>query len=189
MIIRGKQKQILFIDICKTAGTALGEAFRSKGYSVQGKHHGVGSRCRLPVNDISNFDIIFTVIRNPYDRIASLYRWYRDKRPFKQWLQHVPKGIKGHVYRTIPQVDWITRNGNFVTTDILRFENLQEDFDNMMQKYGLESFNIPKHNVSQNYQRVEEYYASDDEFYDEEVLNLVETYYHEDFEKFGYEKL
>ena len=59
----------------------------------------------------------------------------------------------------------------------------------MMRKYGLETFKITKANVSGNYKPFGEYFAIDDEFYDDESLDLFNDYYHEDFEKFGYTKL
>ena len=83
------KRKILFIDICKTAGTAITKTLQQQFPQDrwEGKHHSVPNytpRLASRVTDeILDEYSSFTVIRNPYDRMVSLWIWglggpYRD---------------------------------------------------------------------------------------------------------------
>ena len=71
-----------------------------------------------------------------------------------------------------PQHTWVDK-----TVAILKFENLQKDFNDFLNK----KVNIPKTNNSSRYDLLD--------YYNEETANIVYNLYKEDFKKFNYKKL
>ncbi len=86
------EKKFLFIDIVKTAGTAIGGVLEQ--YGGTGKHHSVSRPLPdLPQNRsleslitprVLDEYFCFTFVRNPYDRIVSLF----------SYCQHAPLQIR-----------------------------------------------------------------------------------------------
>ncbi len=183
----------------------------------------------------------FTVIRNPFDRMVSLYH-YRYKEndlynnfpganpfggdktlpdgstlQFKEWIKSpTTKLVKNHedsffnqdyyweqvlqrenpnspemtepidFVRFVPewynQVDLISgRNKNILTDYIIRFENLNEDWDNMFKDLGMETPVLPYGN---KFNKTEHKHYS--EYYDDETIELVHKLFKKDFDSFGY---
>ena len=94
-IVKNTDLNILYIDITKTAGMAITESFQVQfpNYTFEGKHHSIqnfiahgsdivddfGRRlvgtCRVVTqHDLEDLHT-FSVIRNPYDRMVSLWLW------------------------------------------------------------------------------------------------------------------
>tara|TARA_R110000823_G_scaffold285222_2_gene403695 strand:- start:1161 stop:1793 length:633 start_codon:yes stop_codon:yes gene_type:complete len=195
-------KDILFIDICKTAGTSIGIAFDTSDLvsvigsadSVYGngqypkKHHGLGERCRIPVKDVTKFDYIFSVVRNPYDRVLSLFTWHQKRGELKDIsfsefltsLEDISASVNT-LHATIPQVEYVKRGDVVVPDKILRFEKIKEDFNALLKELNLPSIPLPHANNSGSSKPSKEWYTKKD-------IERVNSYYHQDFKVFGYKK-
>ena len=151
---------LLYIHIPKTAGTSIRSWMRRQYGKCFTKIH-------APIKDeeIANLGILsFTVIRNPYDRSLSYYKYrkhileenqgehpfLRDELKcwndgFESWMIeyfnkprvffdkiprdriHSPIGISD-LCPYLPQLDWMTIDGEIKVDHILRYENLDNDF-------------------------------------------------------------
>ncbi len=107
--------KILFIDITKTAGTAIIESFKHQypDFEFEGKHHSIpnfiaygsciqddagkpheGTCSAITPADLLEYST-FSVIRNPYDRMVSLWVWGCNtfyKTSFDQFVENVAAG-------------------------------------------------------------------------------------------------
>lgn len=63
-----EKKKILFVHIPKTAGTSIVSLFEGNCNFNRFKHRDVRSK-------VKDFDFSFCVVRNPYDRLISLYNY------------------------------------------------------------------------------------------------------------------
>lgn len=109
----------------------------------------------------------FTCIRNPWDRTVSRYFWKFDtfdKERFKQV-------INWHEYRA--------QKFDYEGCDfIMRFENLQEDFNTVCDKIGIEHIELPVMNKSNR--------GDYHQYYDDETREMVYNKFKEDIDDFGY---
>ena len=195
--------KFIFIDICKTAGTSINRSFLANFPDVdfEGYHHSIpnmvsGEDCGAVCSYITQEDIelnsLFTVVRNPYDRLVSLYFWgknneYSECNTFKDFVINVinNKYTEYNQHRYKSQVHWISDiNGKIVVDNILRFENLETDFEELLKKLKIPNFKLIKTNTA--YQRsgiVRKHYSY---YYDEETKNMVTEFYKDDLEAFNY---
>lgn len=130
-------KKITFIAHPRTASQATGSVLKKLGFELIDGHHLFESALCL--------ETIFATIRNPFDLMVSWYyqEMYKSGReePFDKWLRrrlHYPNDY----------MVWGLFYGQGLCTDILHFENLQEEFDQLMGKVGLPQIEIPQKNVS-----------------------------------------
>jgi hypothetical protein len=185
---KGKGRNYVFIHISKTAGTSIvdviGKPFR--------KH--------LTVKDVINVigqkkwdqAYKFTVIRNPWDKVVSQYKHaikmnsnnMAIKRiEFKDWVACTygePKDpfYYGRAQMFFPQVEWLKNYQGKIDVDkIIRFENLNEGINEVFETLAIES-NLPHLN--------ETYKTNYRDFYDEESIQIITEWFHEDIQEFGY---
>lgn len=133
----------------------------------------------------------FSIVRNPWDRVVSQYH-YRVKTnqtnlgttriSFRDWVKLVYQENDSFYYDKpkmfMPQLDWlIDRNGEVLVEYILRFENLNDDFDTLCKKLG-KSAKLPhiKSTKRANYQ----------DYYDNDTFRIVEKWFKKDIFKFEY---
>lgn len=143
----------------------------------------------------------FSVVRNPYDRLVSLYHFHQreqhlskvnskyslferyfvrndDARLFRRYVSNIKahhrlaQGLKDFVCDTA---------GNLLIDDILEFEQLSTQLPNYLQKLGvtLPSSTIPKLNGSPSRNTYQHYY-------DSKTRHRVSTMYQFEIERFGY---
>jgi len=185
---KGKIKEFVFIHINKTGGTSvisiIGKAFR--------KH--------LTAKDVIKYigqkkwdnTYKFTVIRNPWDRVVSQYK-FRTKTnkskmqenplSFNEWVKKVFEendpfyfGKRPQMY--IPQVDWLKDNNGEIHIDkIIRFESLNKEFKEVADYLGIDN-NLPHLNSTKK--------ANYHDFYDQETKAIIDKWFREDIETFNY---
>mgnify|MGYP001267815261 CR=1 FL=1 len=183
---RIKNTNYIFIHIPKNAGTSFSEKYC------------VGQPGHKNANDYSIEELINSVaiVRNPYDRIISCYKYFKmknnywskkynasgnhttlhdycTKNSFKQFISDLyDKKIEKDIHLK-PQSSFLKKD-NKIYTKIMKLENLNEDFYKIFNK----KLDIPKLNKSDNYNI----------YIDQETKNKIYEMYKEDFELFGYPK-
>tara|TARA_R110001592_G_scaffold34421_1_gene118104 strand:+ start:237 stop:1007 length:771 start_codon:yes stop_codon:yes gene_type:complete len=78
----------------------------------------------------------------------------------------------------LPQYYHLTFNGKIVIKEILRFENLKEEFTRLIAKYKLEHVDLPHENKTEH-----NHYST---YFNNQQIEIVKQIYKKDFEVFGY---
>jgi len=197
-----KEKNLLFIHIPKTGGTTIEDSIKEKTPQIlySGDNN---SLLDFPYNKKSlqhqfyttiykfrdkldvNFDNIkiFSVVRNPYDRIVSDLFWFNlIKKDF----------TAGQVYNVIknnylhrddldnhnePQYKFIVDENSELIKNIkiFRTEILNESNDDLCKFVGF-NINIQKEGVNKHYNK----------YLNKDSISLINTFYKKDFELFNY---
>ena len=137
----------------------------------------------IPLNQIKNYwnqYYKFTVVRNPWDRIVSDLNFCKKKGfvdPARTIRQEVVECMDNHERWKSPCMDWITLGGENQMDMVLRFENLQHDFQTLCDRLNI-SATIPHKNKTEH-----KHYT---EYYDDETRQMVAEKYAKDIEYFGY---
>lgn len=195
--------KLIFVGIPKNASTSFHMTLRNKtDYWSEGHNH------RTIFEEYENHDEdllmhydSFAVVRNPYDRFFSAFKFQFPfngpvskedyKRAFNEFAQSVGKptfevNLSNEHYW--PQYKFITMNKRIVVDDVLRYENLQEDW-RVFQKKWNEKRQLPyKLNLTLAHENSSEVSIRWDEIYEPESIESIYNYYHKDFEIFGYKK-
>lgn len=208
-ILAAGQPNAAFIWIPKTAGTsvclALGDIprlislrlvkyrFADRGIVTFGHmdYAMLVSRGRIS----SRFDTNaykFSFSRNPYDRAVSLYAYLKHRRnkvpgdwTFLDFCRRISDGdihpIGVYNVRVFsqcnPQVRWIE---NISMDYIGKQENLESEIETIASRLGIENRGLTRANESPRSHYIE--------YYCEESRDIVQHFYREDFEYFGYDK-
>tara|TARA_B000000475_G_scaffold259178_1_gene241859 strand:- start:353 stop:961 length:609 start_codon:yes stop_codon:yes gene_type:complete len=179
---------IIFIHIPKTAGFTIGKCLRKNG-SLK---NGYGFSHKIARNIIKPEHkncIVMCVVRNPYDRLYSIYEFYRKKRndinvdvTFEDFILNFEKDY----YLKKPQFDTCynfisDKTGKIMATDIIKFENLNLEYDNFCKKYNIVN-NLIKDNVNE----LKNNNICFDTLYSTEMQTIVNKIFQKDFEFFDY---
>jgi len=181
----------IFIHIPKAAGMSISNAF----YGKDPWHYTINHYKFLTNRDFAHY-FKFSFVRNPYDRLYSIYRYsfkQVQKHPqtsiafltqyptFEQfiteWLSK--KNIQSH-YFFYPQTKYLCDvNGKLLVDFVGRFESLQEDF-----KLVSNRLNIDKPLAHTN----KSTYTNTGLAYNEDIAKKVYDIYQPDFRLFSYTK-
>lgn len=146
---------------------------------------------------LTRFPSTFTVVRNPWSRVVSLYNyadkirpllkndpWYnQEKISFREFLDRrlkfkmTPGFYRAHPYdQWACQMDWIVEGNNrSFKVDVLRFEHLNEDLSSYLDK----EVNLSVVNKG----IYEDDYRS---YYDNETRNIVADWFKVDIDRWGF---
>ena len=178
---------VVFIHINKTAGTsierALGLRFEHKTALEKRAELGAAQWAKR---------FCFAFVRNPWDRVASLYHYRVQTNntglgdhpiPFKTWVRLTFRDNDPAYYNSpkmlMPQWHWITDEQGQVLVDFVgRFENLEEDFNIVCARIN-RRVRLP-HLKSSN----RGFYRA---YYDDETIEIVRDWFAVDVEEFAYE--
>lgn len=182
------KNRLKFIHITKTGGTSIENLGMINGYRWgrfdlnYGWWHGIFKK--LDLKKRLNYDW-FLVVRNPYTRIISEFHcsWGGhnnikncNKKDFNMFIKNKLKNIdlvRGNHYT--PQYLYIDKLSNI---NILKFENLYEDFNNLMKKYNIK-IKLDIHS-NKNKKKFGVKHLN------KENINLIQKIYMQDFIKFNY---
>jgi len=155
----------------------------------------------------------FTFVRNPWDRMISIYKYlgYSKKYEFNHFLKGVflKEQWADNYWFVGPQSEFLYDNNSELKVDFIgRFENLQNDFNQICREIGMPIIKIPYVNKSEEkkvrvktspvglakyllkykYKRESiPAFKSYQEYYDEESKELIAKLYKTDIELFGYQ--
>lgn len=141
-----------------------------------------------PFVDPAKFDSLFkfAFVRNPFDRFVSYCAFItREQRAFDK----DPKAVMRQFASTAatnrhilfqPQHIFVTGAGGELLTDYVgRVEQMQQCYDEICDRIGIETTELEKANVSQR--------GDYRQYYDAELIDSVARVYSRDLELFGYE--
>jgi hypothetical protein len=193
-----KKYKVIFYHIPKNAGSSIRKALLDnfEGEKIQVHIPVSQSRGYLNIDDY----IKFAVVRNPYSRMVSWYHNLRHvydvgehrkaktiARPerfdrFVKFQKNIYKGRETKRFQLWDtQKSFIFDRGKVQTDYIIKYENLQNDFDKFCKKYfgkTVQLDHIKKWGVQDDWQK----------HYNDELANIVYNRLREDFEEFGYKK-
>lgn len=186
-----RTKKLLFIHIPRNAGKSIASALRRElnGKKVAWEH------AKLKDVNFSTRGLTkFCVVRNPYERMVSLWKYIvhekvtyeprKGKRRksseleeigFSRWLIEYGKRSHDIVTTDTPQYSWMTRHGRIKMDHVIRFENLVEEFT---QVTGLSKKHLPQ------YHRTE--HRAYQEYYTPESREFVDRLFAKDIKKWGF---
>ena len=196
--IWNEQYKCIFIHVPKVAGSSIEKAlYGTKG--LIGHHY--ATTYREADRDIYHEYYKFCFVRNPYDRAVSAYlylinggrnkydRDWRDKnlfqyKSFKDFIMALgDKSVCQSILSWIhfePQYKYICdENKNVIVDYVGRFESLEEDFQKIIIRMGI-NVSLPHKNAIER-----KHYEN---YYDDESRSVVHEVYREDFEIFEYSK-
>jgi len=128
----------------------------------------------------------FCVVRHPLTRLISEYSWCSKSGLRKcsngfghfvtESLADVQKQPFSHDCHLVPQIEYVGRGSERFCKHVLKFENLSQEFNALMVKFGLkERMNVHTNDSPSN--RVKP---------SQEAKAAVETFYRDDYVAFGY---
>ena len=125
----------------------------------------------------------FAVVRNPWDRLVSMYSLQKKEKranaiDFKQWLEESWKHKKWDGNSKQDQFHQVSLNGKICLDFLIRFENLQGNFDHVCKELGVEL--VLSHLNKSDHQHYSNYY-------DDDMVEFVRKWHKRDIEEFGYE--
>lgn len=178
-------RKLLFVHIARTGGTSIETALVGKDWwdiDPESKHISASQAKKIYGDEIWRDYKKFTVIRNPWDRVVSMWatKWWHEASNIEVdcSLKTFIKKMKPHpheVYGSLLYADVIDEPLDFV----LRFEDLQRDFSCMLRKVGVEDVMLP--HVEK---RVHAPYAS---MYGPEERELVADMFSLDLQRYPYD--
>jgi GR25 family glycosyltransferase involved in LPS biosynthesis len=170
----------IFIHIPRTGGTSIEKALTEADWwkvEKKTKHLDWKTAKNLYKDNWEGY-FKFTVVRNPWDWMVSLFRSHRGRRrKQKTWKQYLSNPtLVAHEQNAAVQSEIIGDEMDFV----LKFENLQNDFNTLLDKLGVKNITLPHSNQRIGYHQ---YYTS---YYNDETKQIVAKMHAKDIKKFSY---
>jgi hypothetical protein len=162
------EKKLGFIAHPRTASTATSHVLMKMGFEIHFGHHDM-------VDVLDDDWEFFCTVRNPFDVLVSWFHNQPREKPFSLWL---PKFLdechfmQGRMFF-----------GQHACNHIIHYENLQEEFECVMDEFDLPLVEIPKRNVSARKS------PSFMGHYNFRTARLVVERFHKDFINNGYHTL
>ena len=195
-------KKIAYIHIRKCAGCSVIEAFKRAGYPLEWDTLNFGA---YPVEAIlaprkekfGKWDRetykdykIFATIRNPFDRLVSGYHYsqfgqsFGSNKPlkFSEFIRQLPTRAGNFTWWThlrMPMSSMLYDGEGLIVDRLVRFENLNEEFESCCKWLGVKGVKLKKTNVSRPNNEYRSLYTSADK-------QLVYKIFEKDFDNFGY---
>jgi len=189
-------KELKFIHITKTAGSSIETVGleKNKRWGINHKEYGFWHSIfpDKPTELKEKYDW-FMVVRNPYNRILSEYHFLIEvlgykhtKEEFntfiKKWINNASKDIESHSVYGRKGGDHFTEQYKYLDSNIqihiLKFENIKEEFNQLMNKYSYNIILNKKVQVSKKIFGIKDLST--------DTLELIQKVYKRDFELFGY---
>ena len=121
----------------------------------------------------------FAVVRNPYTKVISSYKYLKYEKSIEQLLLDLPSEEPGFSHFSRTQTEALFLDGKQIPEHIIKLEELSDKIDEFYSAHG---FKIPKLRTL-NVSGDKEVNLS------ERAIELVNEVYNDDFVNFGYEKI
>jgi chondroitin 4-sulfotransferase 11 len=182
------EHKFIFIPVQRAAGVSINKALEKFS---DGLMFSYGVMTDGFYEDIIKYRdyFIFSVIRNPWDKIVSAYfcsfmgsKFLGKRCSFIKFLENLPTKESNfkwwfHTARTLSDM-LIDRDGNLIADFLIRFENIGSDFQYVCDKIGLDA-KLPHLNATHR-----EHYSA---YYNDKTRGMVAAMFKRDIENFGYE--
>jgi hypothetical protein len=152
---------------------------KGKGSFLQTQDcHISAAELKFKLGNVYSDYFTFCFVRNPWDMVVSKYFDLKTEKcetakTFKSFLKNLPK------WHSHLQLDYISDSENNILVDFIgRFEKLQDDFNTVCDKFGLEKNKLP-HKNSTNHLDYTQYY-------DGETKEIVNRIFKKDIDFFDY---
>lgn len=200
MLILPEQK-VVFISIPKTAGTSMHYALNTVDYKHPEPlyyHMGIGQASVL-YPQIRQYKS-FAFVRNPWDRLVSLYHDFKFNRQnqyseqitvnpallseyntFEEFCFELPESAYFADIHFLPQSHFTHVNNIRRVTEIGKFENINEDFDKIVERFNLKLAMPLRHSNKSDHINYRSYYTS------VSLIDTVAELYKDDVEHFNYD--
>lgn len=185
-LIKNNAQKWAFIHIPKTGGTSLTSIIQNiEGSELVAVHDSI-----RVFEDVSDF-FIFTIVRNPFTRIASAYSHRLRKNEYKKSFGEFITELSENHLDLIPQSYYINagKDENKQVSFIAKYENYIHDIQKILKKINHRS-SIPHLNRNPIYDKHP--HLNQEKFYrnlysqDWMIENILERY-KDDFKIFNYE--
>lgn len=189
-----RKNNYIFIHIPKTAGTSVLNAL-----NIKFRQHLEWSVLEAADPALFRRCYKFCFVRNPYDRLVSVYTYLRDggagevdknlHELVSKKYDSFDKFVLGYLDKDNihehpllkPQYLFIYGFNRECKVDFIgRFENISSDFEGLTNKLSLEDVHLPKMNASKR--------AEFSDYYNNEIKEKVYSLYVKDFVVLGYDK-
>jgi len=204
MALIDHKHRFIFFHLYKCAGNSTRRLLFNKEYCSE-----IGDGCCTPsdakelmrrVGEIDKFNsyVKFTIVRNIYDWLVSIYFHIVHAEPhpfhkqvkrlsFKDFLSfYIDVMMKNHNIglgdnKCVTPLGFIRANGIMLLDYIGRFEEIGKEIKHIQKKIGLREDPLPRINI--NSHRDKDYR----QYYDDESVGMVRKYFEEDLIYFNYE--
>lgn len=179
------QRQLLFVHIARTGGTSIEAALIGRDWwevDPPSKHLSASQTRRLYGDELWNRYFKFSVVRNPWDRLVSMWAtgWWepdssaRDRTRFPEWVRNLQPHPHEH-YQSLHYHEILDEP----IDRVLRFEHLAADFERLLSDVGRPAVSLPhcEGRSRESYQR----------YYDARTRDYVGEVFAEDIRRFGYQ--
>ena len=136
----------------------------------------------------------FAIIRNPWDRIFSIYKYLgRGCGTFRDFTYKKLGNVESA--KSLPffwhsQYEYLCSDeGEIIVDNIVKFESMSETIENIFMKLGFSEPTLPYRNRSKDIKakgKSNSIHASYKDFYCEETKAIIQRLYSNDIEQFGY---
>lgn len=194
-------KQLKFMHITKTGGSSIEFSAKDSGV-LWGRFDPIITKNVYHLKNIEHVSILylkdkllyeklkeqyewFVIVRNPYDRIVSLVNYFKTYESYRfrnvTIIDILNMSLNSQDFTAIPATEYVYDKNEKIVKHVLKFENLENEFDDLMKLYNLNIKLTKKVNVSDKYITLNDLKP--------EHIRKINIKYKDDFENFGYEMI
>lgn len=160
-------------------GRVTSPSLKSRALSTDFLQHLTASELRDLVGEEFNNYFRFAFVRNPWERMVSIYFYHRkvtgEIASFPEFLKRAEGHRKNHL---VPQHEFVfDKDGNRLVDFVGRFERMPDDFSKVCAALKIER-ELPHLNAA----TIGDYRS----YYDDAARRIIERVYGEDIERFSY---
>ena len=189
-----KSKHVIWIRTGKTAGTSVDLALTelitiepTPGWITEVQADKVGvwyglEQFKSKFPDVWNDSFKFMVARNPYDRLVSAWMFFHPRANDSKLRSFIksPKSVQVAYHTTLQQTAGLIRYNTLDIDFVVRFENLQESFDELC-----DVIDIPYITLRHLRKSIHKPFG---EYYNAVLADTVFNMFEDDFKYLGYGK-